>query len=148
MKRNRRARAEKLCDEFRATYRAITEQIFAERAVLYLIWKDPWMAVARDTYISRTLELFWLQTLPESADARYPKISLEESWLQDVELVLLSTEPYRFQEKHLDEIKNTLNKHARLIDGEMTSWYGSRAISGLGYLCEFVSRLPLAKEQL
>ena len=133
--------AEALCVRFESIYESVVRKAFRARRVLYLVWKDPWMTVSRDTYISRTLGLFGLQTLPESADARYPKISLEGSWLRDVEVVLLSSEPYRFREKHLDEIKNTLNKPARLIDGEMTSWYGSRAIQGLRYLSDFSATL-------
>ena len=133
--------AEALCDRFESAYKNVLKWKFTVRKVLYLIWKDPWMTVSRDTYVSRTLALFGLQTLPESADARYPKISLDESWLRDVELVLLSSEPYRFREKHLDEIKYTLMKPAYLIDGEMTSWYGSRAIAGLEYLRQFVAGL-------
>lgn len=133
--------AEALCMRFESAYRGVLKRKFKERKVLYLIWKDPWMSVSRDTYVSRTLGLFGLQTLPESADARYPKFSLEESWLREVELVLLSSEPYRFREKHLDEIKNTLKKPACLIDGEMTSWYGGRAIQGLRYLADFSASL-------
>lgn len=133
--------AEALCSRFELAFREAEKRKFPTRKILYLIWKDPWMTVSRDTYVSRTLALFGLQTLPEPADARYPEISLEESWLQDVEFVLLSSEPFRFREKHLDEIKKTLNKPARLIDGEMTSWYGSRAIRGLSYLAEFSLRL-------
>ena len=133
--------AEALCSRFELAFQETEKREFPRRNVLYLIWKDPWMTVSRDTYVSRTLALFGLQTLPESADARYPKISLEESWLQDAELVLLSSEPYRFQQKHLDEIKNSLKKPARLIDGEMTSWYGSRAILGLRYLADFAASL-------
>lgn len=133
--------AEDLCARFELAYREIENHDFQQRSVLYLVWKDPWMTVSRDTYVSRTLALFGLQTLPESAGARYPKISLEESWLRDVEFVLLSSEPYRFQEQHLHEIKNTLKKPACLIDGEMTSWYGPRAIRGLRYLSDFAASL-------
>jgi len=133
--------AEILCTRFESIYEEVLQQTIKKKNVLYLIWKDPWMTVSRDTYVSRTLELFGLQTLPESADARYPKISLEEPWLRDVEMVLLSYEPYRFREKHLGEVKNTLHKPALLIDGEMTSWYGSRAIQGLRYLAEFTATL-------
>lgn len=129
--------AEALCSRFELAFREIEKREFPQRKVLYLIWKDPWMTVSRNTYISRTLALFGLQTLPDSDAARYPKLSLEESWLRDVELVLLSSEPYRFQENHLAEINNTLNRPARLIDGAMTSWYGPRAIAGLGYLADF-----------
>jgi ABC-type Fe3+-hydroxamate transport system substrate-binding protein len=137
----REREAELLCRQFGVAFLEIQKKKYPERKTLYLIWKDPWMTVSRDTYVSRTLGLFGLQTLPEAADARYPEISLEESWLRDIELVLLSSEPYRFQEKHLNEIKNTLQKPARLIDGEMTSWYGSRAIQGMRYLAGFSASL-------
>jgi len=129
--------AEDLCRRFDSAYKDIQKAGFRTRNTLYLIWKDPWMTVSRDTYVSRMLGLVGLQTLPETAAARYPKLALEEPWLRDVELVLLSSEPYRFQEKHLAEVNIALKKPARLIDAEMTSWYGSRAIQGLRYLAEF-----------
>ena len=135
------ARAETLCSRFESIYEAISRKSFQTRNVLYLIWKDPWMTVSRDTYVSRTLALFGLQTLPESANARYSEIALDEAWLQNVELVLLSSEPYRFQRKHLQQIRTTLHKPALLIDGEMTSWYGPRAIAGLSYLADFSKSL-------
>jgi hypothetical protein len=53
---------------------------------------------------------------------------------------LLSSEPYMFREKHVAEVAGLpsfAGKAVRLIDGEMTSWYGSRAIRGLNYLREF-----------
>ena len=40
------------------------------RRVLYLIWHDPWMTVARDTYLSRMLARIGWQTLPD-ADGGY-----------------------------------------------------------------------------
>jgi hypothetical protein len=58
-----------------------------------------------------------------------------------VELVLLSTEPFRFKEGHQAELQVRLNKPVHLIDGEMTSWYGSRAIQGLRYLADFSASL-------
>ena len=133
--------AEVLCARFESAFQVVLKKDYPKKSVLYLIWKGPWMTVSRDTYVSRTLALFGLQTLPESAEARYPEISLGEPWLRDVDFVLLSTEPYRFREKHRGELEAILSKPARLIDGEMTSWYGSRAIAGLGYLAEFSSRL-------
>ncbi|MEO8144809.1 MAG: helical backbone metal receptor [Betaproteobacteria bacterium] len=131
--------AEILCEKFRFAYDAISKTTFPKRKVLYLIWKDPWMTVSRDTYVSRTLALFGLQTLPESAAARYPK--LEDLDVRGTELVLLSTEPYRFLEKHRQDLLPQLKLPVFLVDGEMTSWYGPRAIAGLGYLAEFSARL-------
>ena len=61
--------------------------------------------------------------------------------LKDVDLVLLSSEPYSFRERHCVEILDMLPAGSRtrvaLIDGSMTSWYGSRAIQGLTYLRDF-----------
>ena len=62
--------AEALCARFEIALREVEKREFRQRKVLYLIWKDPWMTVSRDTYVSRTLGLFGLQTLPESAAAR------------------------------------------------------------------------------
>ena len=134
--------AERLCDRFEAEYEEIRRRKFQPRNILYLIWKDPWMTVSRDTYVSRTLALFGLQTLPAVSDARYPE--LEDLNVGGTELVLLSTEPYRFRERHREALQRQLGLPVRLIDAEMTSWYGSRAIAGLGYLAEFSSRLASA----
>jgi len=131
--------AEALCEKFSSELARITTMRFKRRNVLYLIWKDPWMTVSRDTYISRTLALFGLQTLPEKADARYPKLKTLEA--KDVEVVLLSTEPYRFGERHVTELREKTGKPVHLVDGEMTSWYGPRAIEGLRYLAKFAGTL-------
>ena len=135
------ARAEALCSEFQTAYDGVKALRFPKRKVLYLIWKDPWMTVSRDTYISRTLALFGLDTLPVAAAERYPKLLLDEPWLDEVAWVLLSSEPYRFTKRHLAEMQQRLGKSARLIDAQMTSWYGSRAIRGLGYLADFARAL-------
>jgi ABC-type Fe3+-hydroxamate transport system substrate-binding protein len=132
-------KAERLCLEFQAEYEKATANAYRQRRVLYLIWKKPWMTVSRDTYVSRMLELVGLRTLPESADARYPE--LEEPSVKGVELILLASEPYRFTERHRAELQQRQQLPVRLIDGEMTSWYGPRAIAGLAYLAQFSSRL-------
>ena len=127
--------AKDLCSRFDLAYREVRKQKFPKRNVLYLIWKDPWMTVSRDTYVSRTLQLFGMYTVPEQAEKRYPE--LKNLDLPGADLVLLSTEPYRFREKHKIELQASLRKPVHLIDGEMTSWYGPRAIAGLRYLAEF-----------
>ena len=108
--------------------------------VLYLIWREPWMTVARDTYIAQMLATVNWQTLPAqqggpSGPARYPVIESGAAWLVDVERVLLSSEPYAFDAGHRAEAQ-ALCPQARvqLIDGELLSWYGPRAVSGLRHL--------------
>jgi hypothetical protein len=52
-------------------------------------------------------------------------------------MILLSTEPYRFRDSDAKKMQRETGKPTRLIDGEMTSWYGPRAVAGLRYLAEF-----------
>jgi ABC-type Fe3+-hydroxamate transport system substrate-binding protein len=134
----REAQAEKLAASFTAAYeKLVAAQSAAVRhKVLYLVWKKPWMTVSRDTYISRTLALIGLDTVPEQATARYPDIELANIAGQ-AEIILLSTEPYSFREKHVAELRALpflSGKRIELVDGEMTSWYGPRAIAGMDYL--------------
>ena len=131
--------AEALCEEFSSEFANVKKKQFKPRNVLYLIWKDPWMTVSRDTYISRTLALFGLQTVPERAEARYPKMKTLD--VKSVDVILLSTEPYRFREPHRKELQEETGKPVHLVNGEMTSWYGPRAIAGLRYLAEFAGSL-------
>ena len=136
---DRAGEAEALCARFEDAYAAVRAAVFSPRNVLYLVWKDPWMTVSRDTYISRTLALFGMHTLPAEAQDRYPRLS--DLRLQGTDAVLLSTEPYRFGERHREEVEALTGRPAYLVDGEMTSWYGPRAINGLGYLKDFAARV-------
>jgi ABC-type Fe3+-hydroxamate transport system substrate-binding protein len=129
-------RAEQLCADFQAAYDHAVAQSYARRTVLYLIWKKPWMTISRDTYISRTLALFGMHTFPVESQARYPE--LESISGLEIDEVLLPSEPYPFRARDIANLAATTGKRTRLIDGEMTSWYGSRAIRGLAYLANFV----------
>nr|WP_223990502.1 helical backbone metal receptor [Cupriavidus pampae] len=120
------------------------------RRVLYAIWQDPWMTVSRDTYISRMLARVnwatWPVALtpeacvdgdcsrPNAAGERYPTFRWSDALVRDLDAVLLSTEPYRFTETHADALERQLGLPVLLVDGEMLSWYGSRAVAGVRYL--------------
>jgi len=128
-----------LCAQFAAAHERIVSAADAlpERRVLYLIWKDPWMTVSPDTYISRTLGLVNCRTARHDDAARYPVVDMDAELLDACDLVLFSSEPFPFNEAHLDEFSAAFPAHAakaRLIDAEVVSWYGSRAIAGLDYL--------------
>jgi ABC-type Fe3+-hydroxamate transport system substrate-binding protein len=109
--------------------------------VLYLIWRDPWMTISPDTYIARMLKLVNWDTLPAAPPTRYPEIALAD-FVGSVERVLLSSEPYPFRDKHVVEIKALFGDRTEvsLVDGEMLSWYGSRAIAGIDYLGALAAR--------
>lgn len=112
------------------------------RRVLYCIWQDPWMSVSADTYIARMMaEIGW--SAPNLGDARYPLFDWSPQLLEGIDGVLLSTEPYRFSEEHADALERQIGKPVALVDGEMMSWYGSRAIEGLDYLGDLARQRPL-----
>jgi hypothetical protein len=133
-------RAAALADEVRQELAVTTPAGFMPARVLYLIWRDPWMTVARDTYIARMLARVNWATLPEAdgglhGAARYPTLRGDEPWLAEVDELLLSSEPYRFGPEHLAQAQALCPRaRARLVDGELLSWYGPRAAAGLRYL--------------
>lgn len=134
----RRARA--LRTELAAELAATSPAGRPEWPVLYLIWREPWMTVARDTYISRMLARVGWCTLPAidgglQGAARYPALAGSEPWLADVREVLLSSEPYAFGAAHVAEGRRLCPRaRVRLVDGELLSWYGPRTAAGLRYL--------------
>jgi len=110
------------------------------RTVLYCIWQDPWMTVSQGTYIAAMLaELGW--RLPDLGADRYPRFAWSQALVDGLDAVLLSTEPYRFTEAHADALEKQIGIPVLLVDGEMMSWYGSRALAGLRYLRELAARL-------
>jgi ABC-type Fe3+-hydroxamate transport system substrate-binding protein len=140
----KRQQAEQLCRRFETAYDAAQRvaKSLPERRVLYLIWKDPWMTVAPDTYIARMLALVGLRTMPATSDRRYPGVELTQDLLEQLDLVLFSTEPFTFGDRHVADFRASHPAHARkaaIIDAQMVSWYGSRAILGLDYLTTFAA---------
>jgi hypothetical protein len=130
--------AEQLCAQFERELALLRTQRWPSQRVLYCIWKDPWMTVSADTYIAGMLaEIGWQQCELASLAAnsvRYPAFAWTPALLQQVDRILLSSEPYRFNEAHAVDLQQQTGKPVQLVDGEMLSWYGSRAIAGLRYL--------------
>jgi ABC-type Fe3+-hydroxamate transport system substrate-binding protein len=139
----RSERAEELCRDFETAFARLREAASGapRQRVLYLIWKSPWMTVGRETYISRMLALIRWHTWPQAAADRYPQVTLDPTTLAEVDRVLFASEPFPFTESHLQEFRDAFPEHrakARTIDGEMVSWYGSRAVAGLAYLASLI----------
>ena len=101
---------------------------------VYFIWKTPWMVAANNTFINYLLKLNKFENVFEN-EIRYPEIELSESTInKDVNIVLLSSEPYPFKENHKSEIQAFYpNADIILADGEMFSWYGSRLTKAFRY---------------
>lgn len=105
----------------------------ASRRTAYLIWRKPWMVAAGGTFIDDMLQRCGLTNIFGGQD-RYPVIDLASLAAAGCDLVLLSSEPYPFREKHIAEIQ-TMLPHAtiRLVDGQLFSWYGSRLLQAPAY---------------
>lgn len=100
----------------------------------YMIWKEPWMSVGGDTYIHDVLDHWGLENV-FAGQKRYPQFGLEELAGKDPELVLLSSEPYPFKEKHIAEVQQACpDARVLLVEGEWFSWYGSRMKEAFGRL--------------
>ena len=132
---NASAQAERLCAQFEQALAALaTRKPGPAQTMLYCIWQDPWMTVASDTYIANMLAEIGWQTWQSPRPERYPVFEWSDALLQQIDGVLLSSEPYRFTDAHVDALERQIGKPVQLVDGEMLSWYGSRAIAGLAYL--------------
>ncbi len=130
--------SKKISREFRNLQDTITEKKKIKSA--YLIWKDPLMAVGGDTFINDMMQYCGLENIFSSAK-RYPEISLEDL-KNNCELILLSSEPYPFKERHLKEMQLKIpDSKIMLVDGEMFSWYGSRLLKATGYFEKLYAKL-------
>lgn len=103
------------------------------RKVAYLIWAKPYMVAGSDNFINELLKLNHFVNIYEIG--RYPEIELDKMIENgNPDLVLLSSEPYPFKEKHIAEIQQFIpNAKIMLVDGEMFSWYGSRLVKAFDY---------------
>jgi len=105
----------------------------------YLIWKDPYMTVGGDTFISRILEELGFENLFKT-QKRYPEVQLED--LKEADLIFLSSEPFPFKEKHMAEIQTIcVDQKIMIVDGEAFSWYGSHLAKCGEYYRELVEEV-------
>lgn len=110
----------------------------------YLIWKDPYMTVGGDTFINDVMNKAGFENIFADSQ-RYPVVTVDDLLLADCELLLLSSEPYPFKQKHIDELQEALPAtKIFLADGEMFSWYGSRLLHAPAYLKDLQSRIAAA----
>lgn len=118
--------AERLLGEIEGSLVQLPKMSQALRT-LYFIWRKPWMVAGHDTYIHHLLEHLGLQNLAALSEGRYPLLETTALEALEPELVLLSSEPFPFSEKHRKEVE-ALFPMAKvlLVDGEMFSWYGER----------------------
>lgn len=118
---------------------AAEQRIAARRAVpaLAFIWRDPWMAVGRETYAGDLLRLCGLANCALDLPGRYPRASLEHFMALAPELILLPSEPYPFAEADkaafapFTSVPAMRNGQILLCDGMLLTWFGPRTLVAL-----------------
>jgi ABC-type Fe3+-hydroxamate transport system substrate-binding protein len=114
----------------------------AGQRVAYLVWREPYMAAGRATYIDALLRQIGLQNAAGDRPERYPRLSPAELRALAPEVVLLPSEPYPFDETHCAELTAIVpNARLLLVDGELLGWYGARMLAAGDYLDDLVGRL-------
>jgi ABC-type Fe3+-hydroxamate transport system substrate-binding protein len=108
----------------------------------YFIWRKPFMVAGNNTFINYILEYLKFENVFLNETERYPATNAVILAEKNPEIVFLSSEPYPFKQKHIDEIQHILpNAKILLVDGEMFSWYGSRLIKSAPYFKRLLAML-------
>ncbi|GEO08983.1 ABC transporter substrate-binding protein [Segetibacter aerophilus] len=137
---NKTGEASKMVNEITERFQQIPALNTTLRTA-YLIWKDPYMAAGGDTFISDIMSYSGFDNVLKGYP-RYPEITIEQLAQLDCDLILLSSEPYPFKQKHIQEIQQVLtNTKTVLVDGEMFSWYGSRLCLAPAYLTSLLNEV-------
>lgn len=106
------------------------------KSCAYLIWKNPYMTVGGDTFINEILHRLGFKNI-FSSQKRYPIVDLEE--LQQADFIFLSSEPFPFKEKHVEELRRQFpHTKIQLVDGEAFSWYGTHLAKCENYFKELL----------
>jgi len=131
--------AEKWAEEINSAFSKLKKSEKPKR-VAYFIWKNPWICVGGENFIHDIIETIgWENVLKK--EPRYPETTLEALAEKKPELILLSSEPYPFKEKHIPEIQSAFPQaEILLVDGEFFSWYGSRMKKAADYFQEIIGK--------
>jgi len=137
---NKKEKAEILITQIKTNFNSLLAPGTRLRTC-YLIWRNPYMTVGGDTFIHAMMEAAGFENIFKKQE-RYPVIEVEELKIQNPELILLSSEPFPFKQKHIEEIQPQL-PYAKIVlaDGEMFSWYGSRLLYAPEYFRQLQTRI-------
>jgi ABC-type Fe3+-hydroxamate transport system substrate-binding protein len=116
----------------------------ATNKVAYFIWRKPYMAAGNNNFIDEMIKRCgWQNVFADTP--RYPEISPEQLAEKSPDVILLSSEPYPFKQKHLEEFQQICPQaKVMLVDGEMFSWYGSRLRLAPAYFKQLLGELAVS----
>jgi ABC-type Fe3+-hydroxamate transport system substrate-binding protein len=104
--------------------------------VAYFIWRKPYMVAATGSFIDDMLTRAGFVNV-FAPQQRYPEITAAQLAAAAPHVLLLSSEPYPFADKHVAEFQQICPSAAiRIVDGELFSWYGSRLLASAAYFAD------------
>ncbi len=112
-------------------------QLKSKVKAAYLIWKNPYMTVGSDTFIHHVLSEIGFENVFKN-QTRYPEIEIAD--LTEADVIMLSSEPFPFKEKHILELKEIYpDKKIIIVEGEAFSWYGTHIAKCENYFKKLIT---------
>lgn len=110
----------------------------------YFIWKDPWMTVSGDTYVSDLLRYAGGVNAFAAEAARYPEVAAARVRAERPDVLFFPSEPYPFSDRHRSAIEAEFGRDTALefVDGDDCCWHGARTRQGLALMRAIAERFP------
>ena len=141
---NREKNGESLIIKIQKEFELLKIKVDEEITCAYLIWENPYMTIGGDTFISDILKMAGFKNI-FSERHRYPEISSEELRNYSPKVILISSEPYPFNENSCNYFRNNFPLSSIfLVDGEMFSWYGSHLLKAPAYFLDLRKKIKSA----
>ncbi len=126
---NKKAKSLEITHTIQQAFKSLPQ---LNKRTLYFIWNKPYMVAGCNTFIGDVLQRLGLINCIEEKDSRYPTLTIDEIKMLNPELILLSSEPFPFTQKHIEELQKHLpTTTICIVDGEAYSWYGSRLMQSI-----------------
>ena len=139
---NRKEKANEIVNTIKQNFFGLQATNHKLQTTAYLIWQKPIIAAGKETFINHLMEICGMKNVFIHLDSRYPQVSEEQIANAKPDLILLSSEPYPFKEKHIEAFRKiSPSSKIILVDGELFSWYGSRLIKSPSYFSKLLSNL-------
>ena len=115
-------------------------------SVFVPIWRRPWMTINGSTYGAALLEHLGVTLVTSSFAATYPEVQLDDIRSLRPAAVLVPSEPYVFEDRHVEELQRGLSVGATVpatlrVDGRDLFWWGIRTPAAIDRLRDVIDRL-------
>lgn len=134
-------KSERLIQGLKEDFLSLKKEVQKPWKVAYFIWQNPFMVAGGNTFIDALLREANFENV-FMAESRYPSVTVAQIQAKKPELILLSSEPYPFKEKHINLFQEMCPMaKVEVVDGELFSWYGSRLLYTVNYIKKLHKKL-------